>query len=136
MNGLHDIIEEVIRIYGYEKVEGKELYGRLAMPHIDSAVHIQQSLEDTLMKQYAFTQTETYPWLHEKYIELFGKEKSNFYSLQNAPAPELQYLRDAMIYGLLDVVIKNHKTTDPITIFDTGKTWPLVDGKLQETRDL
>ncbi len=136
MNGMHDIVEEVIRIHGYENVPGKELYGRLVIPHIDSAVHIQQAIEDCLVQRLAYTQTETYPWLHERYIEMFGKAKDQFYSLQNPPAPELQYLRDMMLYGLIDVVTKNHKTAPSITIFDTGKTRPSVDGKLVEQRDL
>lgn len=136
MNGMHDIIEEVVRIHGYEKVEWKELYGRLAMPVIDTAVSIQQAVEDTLVQRFAYTQTETYPWLQEKYITLFGKDAKQFYSLQNAPAPELQYLRDMMLYGLLDVVIKNHKTAESIDIFDTGKARPTVDGKIIETRDV
>lgn len=89
------------------------------MPDIDNAVRIQQSVEDTLVNRFAYTQTETYPWLQEKYITMFGKETKDFYSLQNAPAPELQYLRDMMLYGLLDMVIKNHKTADSIDIFDT-----------------
>jgi hypothetical protein len=68
------------------------------MPIIDSAVLLQQKTEDCLVKEFGYTQTETYPRLHEKYIMLWGKNKEDFYSLQNAPAPELQYLRDDMIY--------------------------------------
>jgi phenylalanyl-tRNA synthetase beta chain len=136
MNWMHDIVEEVVRIYGYEKVAWKELYGRLAMPDIDIAVRIQQTTEDTLVNRFAYTQTETYPRLHEKYITLFGKDTKQFYSLQNAPAPELQYLRDMMLYGLVDVVIKNHKTADTIDIFDTGKSRPTIDGKITETRNV
>ena len=136
MNGMHDIIEEVSRLYGYENIVGKELYGRLAMPTIDSAVRIQQEIEQILVDRFAYTQTETYPRANEKYITLFGKDTKDFYKLQNAPAPELQYLRDIMLYWLLDVVIKNHKTVDEIRIFDTGKAWPTVDNKLTETRDV
>lgn len=136
INWMHDIIEEVIRIYWYEKVAWKELYGRLAMPHIDIAVRLQQSIEDALVWTFALTQTETYPWLHEKYIAVFGKNTADFYSLQNAPAPELQYLRDTMLPGLLDVIQKNYKTTDPIMIFDTGKIWPKKNAVLTETRAL
>ena len=89
------------------------------MPTIDVAVRLQQSVEDALVLTHGYTQTETYPWLHERYINLFGKDIKSFYSLQNAPAPEYQYLRDMMLYGLMDVVIKNHKTADKIDIFDT-----------------
>ena len=123
MNGTHDIIEEVIRIYGYEHVDPKPLYGEVRIPTHEAGVAIQHVVEDTLAKQFHMDQCETYPWLNERYLELFHVDTSHLYQLQNPAAPELQYLRDAMIYGLLDVLTKNYKTIDTINLFDTGKVW-------------
>lgn len=78
------------------------------------------------------TQVETYPWLHEKYIAPFGTNTNNLLSLQNPTAPELTYLRDNMIYGLLDAVTKNAKIYDTINIFDMGKVWSQEENTRKE----
>lgn len=123
MHGIHDITEEVIRIHGYETIESKPLHATLTIPQNESTVAIQRSFEETLVRDFHMTQVETYPWLHEKHIDLFWVDTKNLLSLQNPTAPELMYLRDSMIYGLLDIITKNAKTSDEISIFDIGKVW-------------
>lgn len=41
-----------------------------------------------------------------------------------------------MIYSLMDLVEKNHRTFDEIRCFDTGKVWPLIDKKPVESKVL
>ncbi len=89
MNGTHDIIEEVIRIYGYEHVLPKPLYGEVHIPTHEAAVAIQHVVEDTLVKQFHMDQCETYPWLNEKYLELFWVDTKHLYSLLNPGSHEL-----------------------------------------------
>ncbi len=136
INGTHDIIEEVVRIYGYESVSEKPLFGEIRIPKHEDTVHIQHVIEDTLSKQFHMDQCETYPWLHERYAELFGVDTKALYQLQNPAAPEIQHLKDSMIYGLLDVLTKNYKTIDTMNLFDTGKVWIPVSEKLIEQRHL
>ncbi len=71
MHGIHDITEEVIRIHGYETIEGKPLHATLTIPENEPTVKILRSFEETLVHDFHMTQVETYPWLHEKHIDLF-----------------------------------------------------------------
>lgn len=132
MHWLHDITEEVIRIHGYEAVEGKPLTAVLTTPKNEWTVAIQRAFEEVLVRDFRMTQVETYPWLHEKYIAPFGTNTNNLLSLQNPTAPELTYLRDNMIYGLLDAVTKNAKIYDTINIFDMGKVWSQEENTRKE----
>lgn len=79
-------------------------------------------------------QCETYPWSDEKTYEYFKKREGEYYTVLNPAAPELSKLRPDMIYSLMDLVEKNHRTFDEIRCFDTGKIWPLVDKKAKEVK--
>lgn len=100
------------------------MYGSLEIPKNQPVVDLARSIEETLTQRFAFDQCETYPRAHEKLLTLFGDTTDNLYQIQNAPAPELQYLRTTMLYGLLDIVLKNHKGNETIRIFDLGKIRP------------
>jgi len=53
----------------------------------------------------------------------FSKDKNNFYRLQNPVNPDMPYMRDDMVYGLLAHTAKNSKFFDSFKIFDSGKIW-------------
>jgi phenylalanyl-tRNA synthetase beta subunit len=86
-------------------------------------VNIQRRLEDILVRTFHCNQIETYPRINEKTIQEFGKDKNDFYSLQNPTSPEAPYLRDDIGYGLLAQTAKNSKFFDRFAIFDIGKIW-------------
>ncbi len=79
-------------------------------------------------------QCETYPWSDEKTYEYFWKWEGDYYTVMNPAAPELKKLRPDMIYSLVELVEKNHRTVDTIRCFDTGKIWPLADKKPKEVK--
>ena len=79
-------------------------------------------------------QCETYPWADEKTYEYFHKWEGEYFTIMNPAAPELKKLRPDMIYSLMDIIEKNHRTFDEIRCFDTGKIWPLADKKAKEVK--
>ena len=86
-------------------------------------IQLTRTLEDILIRNFHADQTETYPRVGEKTLQLFGSSQENCYGLQNPVNPETPYLRDSMTYGLVNHIIKNHKFFDTCKIFDLGKVW-------------
>jgi len=123
LNIAEDLTEEVVRIYGYEKVEWMPLLSDMIHAPFTPFVALQRSLEDVLSRDLDATQTECYPWISEKVINQFHKDISTFYSLENPVNPETPYLRDSLLYPLLAHAAKNSKFFDHFTIFDLGKVW-------------
>ncbi|MBU0627503.1 hypothetical protein KKG31_05690 [Patescibacteria group bacterium] len=80
-------------------------------------------MEDILVRNFAYSQTETYPWISEKTLNEFGVDKDTLYLLENPVNPEMPYMRDSMLYCLLAHVAKNSKFFDVFKIFDIGKVW-------------
>lgn len=118
-----DLYEEVVRLYGYEKIPTLSLQTELKNTDYTSTVELTRTLEDLLVKHFACDQTETYPWVGEKILSEFGVDKESLYVLQNPVNPEMPYMRDDMIYGLLAHVARNSKFYDACKIFDIGKVW-------------
>ncbi len=123
LNISEDLTEEVVRIYGYEKVEWMPLLSDMIHAPFTPFVALQRSLEDVLSRDLDATQTECYPWISEKVINQFHKDISTFYSLENPVNPETPYLRDSLLYPLLAHAARNSKFFDHFTIFDLGKSW-------------
>ena len=121
INIAEDIYEEVARIYGYEKIENSVLMTEIKNIEYGDYVWLQRKLEEIAVKNLNFDQVETYPWISDKTISLFGVNKDNLYSLQNPVNPEAPYMRDSMVYNLLSFVAKNSKFFDEIKMFDIGR---------------
>ncbi len=120
INISEDIYEEVARIYGYEKIENCSLMTDIENIQYSDYVSLQRRLEEIAVRNLNFDQVETYPWISDKTISLFGLKKDNLYSLQNPVVPDAPYLRDNMIYNLLSFVAKNSKFFDEFKMFDIG----------------
>lgn len=121
MNITEDIYEEVARIYGYDQIENLPLLTPITYAPYTEYVAIQRKLEDILVRNIACNQIETYPWIGEKTLQEFGRNKDHMYTLQNPVNPEAPYMRDDMIYGLLAHTARNSKFFDTFKMFDIGK---------------
>ncbi len=118
-----DLYEEIARIIGYDTIETKTLMQTMDTTDYPSDIALVRTIEETLVKERKYNQIETYPWIGEKQCELFAVEKDNLYSLQNPIDVQFPYLRDSMVYGLLQAIGKNGKFFENIKIFDIGKVW-------------
>jgi len=124
MNIVEDIYEEVGRIYGYDKIPSAPLLSEMKVVPYTDYVGLNRKLEEILVRNLNFDQTETYPRINEKLINNFSaKGKEDFYSLQNPTNPEFPYLRNSMVYWLFSHLVKNSKFFDEFKIFDIGKKW-------------
>lgn len=118
-----DIIEEVARVYGYNRIQGKTQTGQVEFIPLSTPVKTLRKIEEVLVDQFKYDQVETYPRAEKKILSLFGTDTNTLYELQNPTAPELSFLRDKLIYNLLDYTAKNTKFFDQIQLFDYGKVW-------------
>jgi len=123
MNIQEDVYEEVVRLYGYNNVEWIEMQDPMVNKNFSAEVFMQRLLESFFVQDGKFDQVETYPWVDNKYLKMFGAEVENLYGLQNAINPESPNMRDSMLYNLFVYVAKNSKFFDDIRIFDIGKVW-------------
>jgi len=118
-----DIYEEVSRLYGFDKIESLPIDDEMKNVEFPDFVMLQRNIENYLVRNWQSDQLESYPWVDNKLLKLFGTDKNNLYSLQNVINPDAPHLRDCMVYNLVWYIAKNSKFFDELAIFDIGKVW-------------
>ncbi|MCD6284266.1 phenylalanine--tRNA ligase subunit beta [bacterium] len=121
-----DLIEEIGRIYGYDKIPSKFPLGILTPPRRNLEIFWEDITKDAL-KELGFTEVYNYSFISEKDAEIFGynniKKTRCLVEIENPVSNEFQYLRPSQIPNLLKNVRENVKRFNEIKIFELGKTF-------------
>lgn len=123
LNLKEDVYEEIIRIYGYEKVEAKNIKSEVSYNFFSKEVWLKRYFEKMFVENFAFDQIDTYPWAKNSLLEYFNVNFNKLIELENPISVEEKFMRDSMFYNLLEVVSKNFRYFDDIKIFDDWKIW-------------
>ena len=116
-----DIVEEVGRLYGFDKLP-RELPMRSIQPAPKNpTLETKRKVRDVLSRAGA-NEVLTYSFVHEKIMQRAGQDPAHAYQLSNALSPDLQYYRTALVPSLLDNVHMNIKAGhDKFALFEIGK---------------
>ncbi len=117
-----DIVEEVGRLHGYDKLP-IELPNRSLDPaSSNKLLKTKQAIREVLSSAGA-NEVLTYSFVHGKLFEQVGQDKKLAYQLSNALSPELQYFRLSLLPSLLDKVHGNIKAGhSEFAIYEINKT--------------
>lgn len=123
LEGEHDLIEEIIRVTGLDKIEPSlnsppARRTRRNGGHIPSSIYFCEVLRDTLV-ELGLTETLNYSFAAEGEL-----------TLANPPAPEKKYLRASLMPSLLAKLEKNHDEfhRNPAGLFEIGHTYRRGEG--------
>lgn len=116
-----DVVEEVGRLYGYDKLP-LELPKRDITPAPkDQMLELKSKIRDTLSKAGA-NEVLTYSFVHGNLLDKVGQDKNQAFQIANALSPDLQYYRLSLVPGLLDKIHQNIKAGhDEFALFEIGK---------------
>ncbi len=132
-----DVIEEIIRIYGFNEIEiHPDLKAFFSGAGVKSHTVYRRKLTEQLIGN-GFFEILTNSLLNSKYQEkLNGEVPPTTVHVLNPISSELDILRNDFIYSGLEVVAHNlnHKSTS-IKIFEFGKTYRYADKTGESFRD-
>lgn len=116
-----DIVEEVGRLYGFEKLP-RQLPLRRAQPTaVNQTVKAKSQLRQALAK-YGANETLSYSFVNSQTIRAAGQNPEQAYRIKNALSPDLQYYRLSLTPSLLEKIHPNIKAGhDKLAIFEIGK---------------
>jgi phenylalanyl-tRNA synthetase beta chain len=101
-----DIVEEVGRLYGYDKLPLELPTRDLTPAQKDSTLEF-KSLLRQIMKQAGASEVLTYSFVHESLLKKAGQDPAKAYHMRNAISPDLQYYRLSLTPSLLEKVQPN-----------------------------
>ncbi|MFA5620316.1 MAG: phenylalanine--tRNA ligase subunit beta [Weeksellaceae bacterium] len=128
-----DIVEEVLRIYGYNRIKTPE---KIAYSLVDnqerSAQRIENAAAQTLISD-GFYEAMNNSVGKEEHYKLFQLKKDNGVMLLNPLSSDLAWMRQSMLPGLLENTVYNlkHKTAK-IKLFEFGKIYERTTQGFQE----
>lgn len=116
-----DIVEEVGRLYGYDKLP-LGLPKRSIKPAAkNDMLELKSKIRENLVKAGA-NEVLTYSFVHGNLFDKVGQDRNNAFKLANALSPDLQYYRLSLIPSLLEKVHPNIKAgVDEFALFEIGK---------------
>ena len=134
-----DIIEEVLRVYGYDKIPVHVL--SLEIPKNITPPYIKQ--EDLLRSNASalgFNEAITSSFVKEDSLKLNvhpTKADTKIVSLVNPPSPDNEYLRISLLPNLNDLAKKGiFERADEVALFEIGKIYYKAKGKYHEERKI
>ena len=124
-----DLIEEIIRIYGYDKIPSKTL--SLEIPkNITPDYIIQEEKIRQAAVSVGFDESISLSFVKEKY-------KNNNIELLNPPSPDNKYLRNTLFFNLLEATEKIiNERGELVALFEIGKVYLKSKGKYLEKRKI
>lgn len=122
-----DLIEEVARMYGYEKIPAKELVGEIPEEIDQTKFDLNYSIKKTLA-ELGLTEIQTYSFFSNEVLENLQLDKNSLIKLANPISSETEYLRNNLWPNVLETVIKNQKQNfSDMAIFEVGKVYNISE---------
>ena len=128
----YDLIEEIGRIYGYEKIA--PVFPKLALiPAEINQEIIWQERAKNILKAFGFFEAYNYSFINKKIGDYLDK---NLVELENPFSEQFYYLRPNLLINLLENIKDNEKHYKEIKIFELGTIFKKKEGNLEEKKML
>ena len=112
-----DIIEEIVRLYGYENIKEIPLKLELTGKEEDTVWNKEYDVKRYLATRYSLREVHSYLWYETSLLKTCHLEKSGVTLLGKN---ENNLLRDDLSLSLLPIVKNNLKNVDKLGIFEIG----------------
>jgi phenylalanyl-tRNA synthetase beta chain len=117
-----DIVEEVGRLYGYDKLP-LVLPRRSLIPASKNPILELKATVRNILSAAGANEVLTYSFVHGNLLEKIGQDFSIAFKLSNALSPSLQYYRISLMPSLLEKIHMNIKAGfNEFALFELGKT--------------
>ncbi|MDP2820661.1 MAG: phenylalanine--tRNA ligase subunit beta [bacterium] len=115
-----DLVEEICRIYGVEKILAKEPMIHAKPVDTNESNYLEEKIRDFL-KELKFSEVFNYSFISQTQKNILKYSNHSLVELENPLSSEFQYLRPSLIPNFLDSAKKNLRYFDKFQIFEIGK---------------
>lgn len=121
LNIKEDIVEEIARIYGYDKMPNTLPLKEISPVKTNTQRKLIKKLK-LLLTGYGLNELYTYSMLGEKLIQASNLEVGDFLAIKNPLNPELKYLRHSILPTLVEKIELNSKNhIDNFGVFELSR---------------
>jgi phenylalanyl-tRNA synthetase beta chain len=131
--GVADIMEEVARLYGFDRIPEARMADPLPPQRGNPALEAENHLRDLLAElglQEIITHRMTAPEIENRLLPQGVVSEIEYVKLANAIAPEKRVLRRSVLASVLNVVERNARLRDSLAMFEIGSVYIPNPGEL------
>lgn len=127
IEGEHDIVEEVARMYGYGNIIPQLPYVQIKRPYVDYEKMLIEKTRDIMAYGFDASEVYSYSFRGEKDVQEFGEKQESFVRVVNPVATGSELLRRDLAPTLVRQVALNAREYDQINLFEIGKVFRKED---------
>ena len=116
-----DIIEEVLRVYGYDNIPPVMPAVPIKPLHIEKHLKSEHKIRRVLATAHRFLEVHNYIWFNDNWLKTLDYEPGETLVLKNPTSPETSRLRTTLIPNLLALVPKNRPFQRSFRLFEIGR---------------
>jgi len=131
INIAEDLIEEIGRIYGYQKIVAVFPLVSLVPPKRNLDI-FWEGLTKNILKETGFSEVLNYSFIGEKEREAFSFKTKEIIEIENPISLEQRYLRPSLLPNLIKNIQLNQRYFNSIKIFELGKIFRAGKNKEKE----
>jgi phenylalanyl-tRNA synthetase beta chain len=124
-----DIAEEVLRVYGYGRIEPRLPEAPLMPLYQDKPLRLEHRARRLLAASHGFVEVHNYGWMDDAWLRKIGYQPEAAMELANPSTQHTRLLRTTLIPNLLGLVPQNRVHRDRFQLFEIGHVYsPADDG--------
>lgn len=121
IEGPNDLIEEVGRIVGYERITEEAICTPISIPNKNSRRNFEWKMREFMIGA-GFDEVRNYSFYSQEDVEYCGIAGDHF-ELEKPLSKELSLMRQSLVPGLLRNIAHNQKFFDEVGLFEIGRTF-------------
>lgn len=128
-----DLIEEIVRVHGYERLFVREPMTRFSMPRLSEQVAPQERIKEVFV-QRGYHEVVTYSFVDPKIQRYFPTEGAPL-DLANPISSELAQMRTGLWPGLISTLIHNlSRQQNRVRLFEIGLVFSRLGGNILQRK--
>ncbi|MCF7820438.1 MAG: phenylalanine--tRNA ligase subunit beta [Candidatus Pacebacteria bacterium] len=124
-----DILEEISRIYGYNKIVKDLPFTKISVPVFSDNYSVEKELKDSLAKDAGFSEVHSHVFVNSRQLNKLGISHSHYLSVKNPFSEHLSLLRQSLAPNILEAIKINQARYAVIKLFELGSVYLSFSGK-------
>ena len=130
-----DLVEEILRIYGYDNIESSLPVERLSVPEINQERMLERKLKDILALKFNLSEVYNYSFIGEDQLKKLNIDFFNHLKLANPLSEINSTLRQSLVPGLVVNVKNNQFKEDELGFFEFGSVFFNAPGDFKKDNE-
>jgi phenylalanyl-tRNA synthetase beta chain len=131
--GKANLLEEIARIFGYDQVPATRLSDELPPQRNNPALESEERVRDILVSlgmQEVITYRLTTPEREARLLQPgAAQDERPYIRLKNPITPERAVMRHSLLSSIIEIIERNYRLRDHLTLFEIGPVFLPVDGQ-------